>query len=653
MWPLALLITIPGLVLLYMLRKKRTQLTVSSNILWESVFKDSYANTPWQKLKNQLLFWLQLFIIIALVLAMLNIKVPLGKKFSKNEIIVLDNSASMSALYLDKNFKLGNDEMLANKTETRLDKAKEDAIDFTKELTSANIYIISGGEILLEEGEAGAAVSTIKNIKQSYGFKNIDGDINLATSIGDSLGEEYEIVVLTDKEYDGEAFKGEIRHYANAGDNIAIINIGQNEDKVLVNVRNYSDSKFTGEVSLYDGEELLEVKEITIEPDSMQGAYFEEIKEVKNEYLKAEISGADLVAEDNTCYFAPETTSSSKVLCLFENDFFLEKALTTLGNAEIYKASMPETLTDSDVEGFDLCIIENTEIDFSKLPKGIGYLFINCKVDGIAESTKKEEVVSVTGSKSEYQYLQNINFKVANAMTYQMPYWGEALFTTNEGETVAFVGNNDGQNIAMLGFDLNSSDFAITPSFPIFIHTVMDELLKTNLTEKSSYTSGDAVEINASSFADKISLVDINGKEEAIANKMLETGERLGVFKVKAKSSSKGSQDNLLDKATNGESNPAESVDNQAGSDNGKPSEDVTSETSEKEKTSRNNVQYKTISINYPSSAASDMREDNLTTEILEQTGKGETALVSLTPAFLILALLLMLAEWFFYKKGY
>src|SRR5580765_5368902 len=98
--PLYLLWTLPigGLiVLMYILKLKRKDVVVSSTFLWRQVIRDVQANAPFQKLRKNLLLFLQLLAAALLVLAITR---PFwrGKGIGgRSVVIVVDTSASMGA----------------------------------------------------------------------------------------------------------------------------------------------------------------------------------------------------------------------------------------------------------------------------------------------------------------------------------------------------------------------------------------------------------------------------------------------------------------------------------------------------------------------------------------------------------------------------
>ena len=97
--PLALaggLLALP-ILLLYMLRLRREELEVPSIMLWQQLLQDTEANTPWQRLRRNLLLLLQLLILAALVLALARPFIIVPAPGSGQIVLLLDASASMNA----------------------------------------------------------------------------------------------------------------------------------------------------------------------------------------------------------------------------------------------------------------------------------------------------------------------------------------------------------------------------------------------------------------------------------------------------------------------------------------------------------------------------------------------------------------------------
>src|SRR5262250_2830768 len=98
---IAAALVIPLLVLLYFLKLRRQERTISSTLLWKKAIQDLQVNAPFQKLRRNMLLFLQLLLLIALCLALTRPVTFFQPGAGKTTVILIDRSASMSATDLD------------------------------------------------------------------------------------------------------------------------------------------------------------------------------------------------------------------------------------------------------------------------------------------------------------------------------------------------------------------------------------------------------------------------------------------------------------------------------------------------------------------------------------------------------------------------
>ncbi len=97
-WQWGLLLAIPPLiVLLYFLKLKRQPLEVPSTYLWHRTIEDLHVNSLWQKLRQNLLLFLQLLILLLAILSLLRPGCSTSKLTEERYIFLIDTSASMSS----------------------------------------------------------------------------------------------------------------------------------------------------------------------------------------------------------------------------------------------------------------------------------------------------------------------------------------------------------------------------------------------------------------------------------------------------------------------------------------------------------------------------------------------------------------------------
>ncbi len=524
LWPLFLLITIPLLVLLYILKRKYKEEVISSTLLWNEVYKNTRANTPWEKLRKNIMLLLQIIVLLLLIFSLMRPFLNFGGKTYKNIILVIDNTASMSALYGDS---------------TRLDEAKR----FAKEVLSStkddtNTYIISfdGNNNLLQNGDFNKEVSNeiISSISQSYNTGEISDILSFVKAIGEGIEEEYEVIAITDKDFSLGDVNGKVVSLANSGANASIDNISHKflEDKVRViaTITNRGAGEYSGDFSLYDGEELITVESLQLNEGENKTLTFD-LPAIKSETLRGELSRKDMISEDNTYNHIIGKKKVNKVLIVTEQNLFLEKAFSSIQNTEVYKTNSASNLTSAD--SYDLYVFDSVTPDI--LPSKGSILFINPSSNeffNVISGGEGGEAKAVIGEVSKY--LEETTFTAAKYNSIEIPYYGRGFLNIDE-DFIGFKGEVDGRKIAALSFDLHNSDFPLKKEFPILMYELGENLISTGMVYKNNFKAGERIIAKGLSLDSSITLTYPNGDTlELSSGDEIKEDNVLGIYKLEA-----------------------------------------------------------------------------------------------------------------------
>ncbi len=177
-------IAIPALIILYFLKLRRIPREVSSTLLWKKTIQDLQANAPFQRLRKNLLLFLQLIILALIILALAQPRSDSTSDQGRKYLILIDRSASMAAV--DGGETLGNT--------TRLQRAKQDAITLVESMRAPSVFAQGGkaDEAMVIAFDANAEIITqftsdqtalkaaINSIAQTDGPSSIEEAYRLA-----------------------------------------------------------------------------------------------------------------------------------------------------------------------------------------------------------------------------------------------------------------------------------------------------------------------------------------------------------------------------------------------------------------------------------------------------------------------------------------
>lgn len=123
-------IAIPTLIILYFLKLRRIPREVSSTLLWKKTIQDLQANAPFQRLRKNILLFLQLIVLALIIFALAQPRSATTSEQGKKYLILIDRSASMAAV--DGADALG--------AKSRLERAKEEAIALVESMREPSVF---------------------------------------------------------------------------------------------------------------------------------------------------------------------------------------------------------------------------------------------------------------------------------------------------------------------------------------------------------------------------------------------------------------------------------------------------------------------------------------------------------------------------------
>jgi von Willebrand factor type A domain/Aerotolerance regulator N-terminal len=123
-------IAIPALIILYFLKLRRIPREVSSTLLWKKAIQDLQANAPFQRLRKNLLLFLQLIVLGLIILALAQPRSASTSSAGRKYILMLDRSASMAAV--------DGDETLGKAS--RLEEAKKQAVELVETMRTPSMF---------------------------------------------------------------------------------------------------------------------------------------------------------------------------------------------------------------------------------------------------------------------------------------------------------------------------------------------------------------------------------------------------------------------------------------------------------------------------------------------------------------------------------
>ncbi|MCH5268404.1 MAG: VWA domain-containing protein [Lachnospiraceae bacterium] len=502
LWPLAFLIFVPGIVLLYLLKQKVSEKRVPALNLWREAYDTMQANTPWERFRHRLLMYLQ---ILALILLIAGLLMPyLQKRGGDTDRVILciDCSGSMNGIYDGKR--------------TKLEEAKQQAVKYMNQLKQGTkVTLITGGgsaKILVSDStDYDKVIRELKKIEPT----DMEGDLQAAVGMILPMAKQwkdYQMMGFTDSDVDIKNLEADIVNLSVSGVNAGIVWLEhETEENETVTVQagivNYGSEDFTTDIELNLGEELYDVQTVSVKGGESRTVRFREVSGSRfrklyesGSYFKANMVSEDSLAGDNEAYELLEGAQEKKVLLVTKQNSFLERALSLEDSVRLEKTTGVKNI-DPD-KSYDFIVYDSVTPE--KWYHDENIILVNppgdVKLDGEVLAEKDKSIKNATlqipqGTLTEG--LENFAVACSNGTTYRLPVWSYSFINYGE-DSVGYFGRLGGRIVAVIGFDLHDSDLPLQMEFPIMVQGIIEQGQQAGSLDNSECLPGETVRMRLS-----------------------------------------------------------------------------------------------------------------------------------------------------------
>ncbi len=508
-----ILIFIPVLIILYILKNKFTEQTVSSTYIWTLSEKFLKRRRPISRIYGILSLVLQCLLVAVIALAVAHPQIKLPNQ-ARDYCFIIDSSGSM---------------LIKNGDSTRYDLAKEEISSIIDNSQLGSTYtLISCAEEPTVIYEAitnkESAISQLNTLTiTSLDSKCIDA-MPLAQSLYDD-NRSLQVYVASDKDYATNninfiSVASQSRNFSFAD---VIYNVSLRRLTLSGKINSYNASGEVKVVLNVDGEDLAETS-VTVNLNETADFNFTDVNVTENyQSIALSLVADDDLAADNT-YIAYNLVQErvNKTLLVSNNPLYLESLLKAIGTLDL-KVIKPEDYDTSIYYGYGLYIFDG--YNPNELPSDGSVWLINFS-DGVMSdygfSFQKTldygNVGIVTDLNDRSNSLLNqLKANLTGDTFYITKYQKYGLynnFTTLlscEGNPVLFVGNtNSGNREVVFAFDLHNSNLPLSMDFIVLVSNLINYSFP-NVIDTTAYTAGDTLNVNVLAGCSSIEVINPSG----------------------------------------------------------------------------------------------------------------------------------------------
>ena len=493
---LALGVTLPIVVIFYLLKVRRHDEEVSSTFLWNDLIRDLAAHEPLQRLKWNLLLLLQL---IALGLITLAVARPFTEQLGQKPvqaILLLDGAASMQA-----------QDVRPSRFAKAVEAARGTLNNLPDNSLATAILVAAHPQVLVAATADRQQVDrALAGAQPSGAAADMREALLLARSLGGDPGSR-RIYLFTDGAFtlppDLPDDLGSVQ-VVQVGDpttgNLAVTTISTRPDpqdnrrqQLFTRVQNFSAAPARAALSISVDGQSVEDRLVDLAPNGQSEQVFDQLP-AGARYASVSVNnmgGQDALSLDNTAFAVLVQRKPAQVLLVSAGNQFLEKVLTLLPNVDLYRIPSQRYLA-VEADRFDIIVFDNYLPPL--LPRG-NLLVVNPPDRGPYRTTGSVSRPRVTSWDREDPILSFVDLRdlnITRASKLDTPRWAKPLIAAADGTPLMIAGQDGDRRVTILPFDLQQSNLWTMSAFPILMSNIVNYLSPPGVVQSAGVQTGEA-----------------------------------------------------------------------------------------------------------------------------------------------------------------
>lgn len=474
----AFAVSLPVVIVFYLLKRKRTTKLVSSTLLWQKFLADTQASAPFQKLRKNWLLYLQLLLLALAVLALTRPYFRTTVQPAQLRVVILDGSASMQA---------------TDESPSRFAKARSEALQWVDNLQPADqmVVLLVGANTEVKQS-ATSEKAALRRALQACEPSDTPTRLLPALKMAESLvrdRHDAEIHLFSDgavpelAEFENKALPLVYHKVGQRANNLGItaLDVRANPEDatqraIYASVLNVSSNPMSADLELYfqandsGARRLLETRPLTVPGRQTVPQVFRAAQN-RDGVFTVRLTGPDDLVADNEAAIVSLLPKPVKVVLVTRGNQLLEKSLRAIPNVQLTVA------TDLAVADATLGFVVLDGVAPTTWPEGNVLAFQVANTNWIAAARLVEAPVIVDWKATHplLRYVGFDNVQIVRSLVARESPWAAPILEAPQGPLI-LAGELGRQRLVWAGFDPLESNWPLRVSFPIFMANAVDWL---------------------------------------------------------------------------------------------------------------------------------------------------------------------------------